>query len=172
MKVRNHSLSVIHTTRGPQQAALQCWRVNSFPAQSLIQTGNRKTVPPQVSSSECSPGHFPGVGREIWVLITRFPPIQHLLAAGPRVEISDDDSLRGPCPAIAPSLIPDPVSHNPLPFSLPSSAAPIFLTSTQLTWLRISQVSHSQPSQFQPTGAWVYSRRITSGLSSRRFWIG
>ena len=32
---------------GPQQAALQCWRVNSFPAQSLIQTGNRKTVPPR-----------------------------------------------------------------------------------------------------------------------------
>ena len=137
-----------------------------------INPATGKQCPPQVSSSECSPGHFPGVGREIWVLITRFPPIQHLLAAGPRVEISDDDSLRGPCPAIAPSLIPDPVSHNPLPFSLPSSAAPIFLTSAQLTWLRISQVSHSQPSQFQPTGAWVYSGRITSGLSSRRFWIG
>ena len=173
MKVRNHSLSVIHTTRGPPAGSPTVLESEQFPCP--VADSNRQqenSAPPQVSSSECSPGHFPGVGREIWVLITRFPPIQHLLAAGPRVEISDDDSLRGPCPAIAPSLIPDPVSHNPLPFSLPSSAAPIFLTSTQLTWLRISQVSHSQPSQFQPTGAWVYSGRITSGLSSRRFWIG
>lgn len=143
MKVRNHSLSVIHTTRGPPAGSPTVLESEQFPCPVADSNRQQENSAPQVSSSECSPGHFPGVGREIWVLITRFPPIQHLLAAGPRVEISDDNSLRGPCPAIAPSLIPAPVSHNPLPFSLLSSVAPIFLTSTPLTWLRISRVPHS-----------------------------
>ena len=83
-------------------------------------------MPPQVSSSECQPGHFPVVGREITVLITRFPRIQYLLAAGPRVQNSGDGSMTGPCPAIAPSLIPVPRQPQSPAIHSPLSSRPYF----------------------------------------------
>lgn len=97
-----------------------------FPCPVSDSNRQQENSAPQVSSSECSPGHFPAVGREIKVLITRFPPFQHLLAARPRVEISGDASLRGPCPAIAPSLIPAPRQPQPPTILSPLFSRPYF----------------------------------------------
>lgn len=175
MKVGNDSLSVIHTTRGPAAGSPTVLESEQFPCPVADSNWQQENSAPQFSSSECSPGHFPVVGREIKVLTTRFPRIQYLLAAGPRVQNSGGGSMTGPCPAIAPSLIPvprqpqSPAIHSPL-FSSPYF--PHLHPAHLVSHLPGPPTHSSQSSQFQPTGARVYSGRITSGLSSRRFWIG
>lgn len=123
-----------------------------FPCPVSDSNRQQENSAPQISSSECSPGHFPAVGREIKVLITRFPPFQHLLAARPRVEISGDASLRGPCPAIAPSLIPAPRQPQPPTILSPLFSRPYFPHLHPITGLRISQVPYSRLSA-QPVSA-------------------